>query len=93
VSPSEEQGFHKPQGYVGKGMEGQGQGQTFYTLEKPLPLTEGKGFARVAQGLLEVNNSFFINVKYVSFSLSCLFFKFNDINLFVILVVCFYKFN
>ena len=41
------QGFDQPQGYEGKGIKGKGQGQDFYTLVKPLPLTRVKGFARV----------------------------------------------
>jgi len=35
------QGFVKPWGYEGKGMEGQGQGREIVTLLKPLPLLRG----------------------------------------------------
>jgi hypothetical protein len=41
--PSVEQGFQKPQGYEGKGLEGRGQGMECLTPHKPLPLSEGKG--------------------------------------------------
>ena len=40
---SVEQGFQKPQGYEGKGLEGRGQGRDILTPHKPLPLSEGKG--------------------------------------------------
>jgi hypothetical protein len=34
---SVEQGFQKPQGYAGKGLEGRGQGMECLTPRKPLP--------------------------------------------------------
>ena len=39
-----------PQGYMGKGMKGKGQGQDFHTLAKPLTLGEGKGFGGSGSG-------------------------------------------
>ena len=42
-SCSVEQGFQKPQGYRGKGLEGRGQGIECLTPHKPLPLSKGMG--------------------------------------------------
>jgi len=47
VLHSDGQGFEKPQGYSVKGMEGRGKGTDIETLQKPLPLTRGTGFAEV----------------------------------------------
>ena len=47
VTPSDGQGFEKSQGYSVKGMEGRGKGTNIETLQKPLPLTRGTGFAEV----------------------------------------------
>jgi len=44
---SVEQGFWKPQGYTGKGMEGRGQGMECLTPHKPLPVCEGRGIPMV----------------------------------------------
>jgi hypothetical protein len=44
---SVEQGFQKPQGYMGKDLEGRGQGSECLTPQKPLPLNEGKGIPSV----------------------------------------------
>ena len=44
---SVEQGFWKPQGYTGKGMEGRGQGMECLTPCKPLPLSEGRSIPLV----------------------------------------------
>ena len=44
---SVEQGFWKPQGYTGKGIEGRGQGMECLTPRKPLPLSEGRGIPSV----------------------------------------------
>ena len=44
---SVEQGFQKPQGYMGKGLEGKGQGIEYLTPQKPLPLSKGKGIPLV----------------------------------------------
>ena len=41
---SDGQGFENPQGYVGKGMKGQGRGKDFPTPTKPLPLTGVWGY-------------------------------------------------
>ena len=47
---SVEQGFQKPQGYRGKGLEGRGQGIECLTPHKPLPLSKGKGIPSVFTG-------------------------------------------
>ena len=47
VADSVEQGFWKPQGYMGKGMEGRGQGMEYLTPRKPSPLSEGRGIPSV----------------------------------------------
>ena len=41
---SDGQGFRKPHGYAGKGTAGKGQGTDFKTLEKPLPLSQVRGY-------------------------------------------------
>ena len=49
VFPSVEQGFWKPRGYVGKGLEGRGQGTERLTPHKPLPMSTGKGIPLLLQ--------------------------------------------
>ena len=48
-SCSVEQGFWKPRGYVGKGLEGRGQGTEQLTPHKPLPMSTGKGIPLLLQ--------------------------------------------
>jgi len=52
LSSSVEQGFWKPQGYAGKGMEGRGQGMECLTPRKPLPACEGRGTVADSQSQL-----------------------------------------
>jgi len=44
---SVEQGFQKPHEYMGKGLEGRGQGIECLTPHKPLPLSKGKDIPSV----------------------------------------------
>ena len=46
---SVEQGFWKPRGYAGKGLEGRGQGMEQLTPHKPLPMSTGKGIPLLLQ--------------------------------------------
>ena len=49
VFSSVEQGFWKPRGYAGKGLEGRGQGTERLTPHKPLPMSAGKGIPLLLQ--------------------------------------------
>ena len=49
ASCSVEQGFWKPRGYTGKGLEGRGQGMERLTPHKPLPMSAGKGIPLLLQ--------------------------------------------
>ena len=49
LSTSVEQGFWKPRGYAGKGLEGRGQGTERLTPHKPLPMSTGKGIPLLLQ--------------------------------------------
>ena len=57
---SVEQGFQKPQGYTGKGLEGRGQGIEYLTPHKPLPLSKGMGIPLVLLAG-KLNFYFFVN--------------------------------
>jgi hypothetical protein len=54
---SVEQGFQKPQGYAGKGLEGRGQGMECLTPRKPLPLSKGQGIPAVLPAGILLSNS------------------------------------
>ena len=49
VRGSVEQGFWKPHRYVGKGLEGGGQGTEQLNPHKPLPVSIGKGIPLLLQ--------------------------------------------
>ena len=41
---SDGQGFAKPQGYIGKGVAGKGQGRDNWTPTKPIPSVRVRGY-------------------------------------------------
>ena len=62
---SDGQGFENPQGYVGKGMKGQGRGKDFPTPTKPLPLTGVWGLpTEILRGKLRTSYGCFYLYKF-----------------------------